>query len=73
MENVAVEVEKEFIELGRMYLATEKGGGSLELITWKGEPAVIINGKYIVRHSVLNQHLANNEARRRAEKEDGQQ
>ena len=32
--------------------------GSLEVILWKGEPAVIVDGKHIIRRSVLVRELA---------------
>ena len=33
-------------------------GGTLELMKWKGEPAVLVDGAYILRRSILVRELA---------------
>lgn len=44
------------IPVGRMIVSDDKGH-TLEVTTWRGEPAVIIDGAYIFRHSILVQLL----------------
>ena len=38
-------------------LMVSTSGKSLELIMWRGEPAVIVDGKFVLRHTTLLQHL----------------
>lgn len=33
-------------------------GGTLELMRWRGEPAVLVDGKFILRRSLLARELA---------------
>lgn len=44
------------VPIGRMVLSDAKG--SLELITREGEPAVIVDGKFVIRRSALVRQLA---------------
>ena len=44
------------VPIGQMKLSDAKG--SLELATRHGEPAVIVDGKYVIRRSALVRQLA---------------
>ena len=46
------------VPMGEMKLMTENSSGSLELLMRNGEPAVIVDGKYVIRHSTLVRQLA---------------
>ena len=48
-----VETEGQIIIVPNGNLKLSNGKGSLELIDWKGEPAVLIDGAYILKHSLL--------------------
>lgn len=37
---------------------TDGKGGTLSLLMWKGEPAVLVDGKYLLRRSTLVRELA---------------
>lgn len=47
-----VEVYERLVPCGQMRIVTDKGR-SLELLSWYGEPTVVVDGKYILRHSML--------------------
>lgn len=40
-------------------------GGTLELVMWKGEPAVIVDGKHILKRTTLIEHLKQTETGRK--------
>lgn len=48
--------EIKLVPVGVMLLANDKGG-TLELLTWRGEPTVLIDGQYLVRRTTLIQSL----------------
>lgn len=45
------------VPAGRLYLGNDKGQ-SLELLNHRDEPAVLVDGKYILRRSLLIRYLA---------------
>jgi hypothetical protein len=52
-----VEIEERLVP-GPMIVTDDKGH-SLELTTWRNEPAVIVDGKHILRYSVIARQFEN--------------
>lgn len=51
----------ELVQSGVMRVMDD-GGGSLELVRWRDEPAVIVDGKQIIRRTTLIHALSRNES-----------
>ncbi len=51
-------VEMQLVDSGMLKLSIQDGAKSLELITWHGEPSVIVDGKFVLRHSMLARTVA---------------
>lgn len=47
----------ELVQSGLMRVCDDSGG-SLELVMWRGDPAVIVDGKQIIRRTTLVHALA---------------
>jgi hypothetical protein len=58
----------EIIPSGSMMVSNDKGG-SLEVIKWHGEPAVIVDGQHIIKRMTLVASIQQAEAKRHAHKQ----